>query len=179
MLRSSRTFLVVVLGLSALVALSSGARSESAAPPASAGQALSAPAIAPPGLAPDAAVKPAYGPIRSRDPLVRAQIKRLYLEAGDLRTTTMETVAQLNGQYRATTDPDFRFEISKKIADAKLNLLRRNMEIQLEIARLDNDAERIATFEKALDQLLHPEKYAPARPDPNLARQRMQEQGLK
>jgi hypothetical protein len=53
------------------------------------------------------------------------------------------------------------------------------MEIGLQIARLNQDEPRIAEYEKALDQMLNPEKYLPPTQDPSYAEERAREMGLK
>jgi hypothetical protein len=108
--------------------------------------------------------RPVYGPIRSRDPLVRAQIKRLYLEQHDLFETLQAELSRLAAALRAQSDPDFRAQINREVAQAKLDFQLRHMEIGLEIARLNEDERRVAEFELALDQVRHPEKYRPEPP---------------
>jgi hypothetical protein len=100
-----------------------------------------------------------YGPVLAKDPLVRAQIKRLYVEQHRLHEETFEQLDQLNAELASETDPDFRYEINARIADLKIGLEARNMELGLEIAQLNGDTERAAVFERALDQLRHPEDY--------------------
>jgi hypothetical protein len=58
----------------------------------------------------------------------------------------------------------------------KKDIELKNMEFGLQIARLNGDQQRVADFEKALDQLTHPEKYMPPTLDPALAQQRRLEQ---
>jgi hypothetical protein len=161
--------------LVATCALALAAIASAAGPPTSAAAAVVKSAeTAPPVAQPMNA--PAYGPIRAKDPLVRAEIKRLYLELRSVQEATIASVKDLDARYAAETDPDFRFELAQKIREAKLHLERRNLEIGLQIARLNNDAVRVAEFEKALDQLLHPEKYArPSQPDRTIERQRVRE----
>ncbi len=108
--------------------------------------------------------KPIYGPILSRDPLVRAQIKRLYIEQRDLVETMRGELLELSQALRAQPDPDFRAEINRDIAAVKKAFQLRHMEIGLDIARLNEDERRVAEFERALDQVRHPEKYRPERP---------------
>jgi hypothetical protein len=108
--------------------------------------------------------RPPCGPIQSRDPLVRAQIKRLYLEQHDLFETLQAELNRLAAVLRTQSDPDSRVEINQEVAQAKLDFQLRQMEIGLEIARLNEDERRVAEFELALDQARHPEKYRPERP---------------
>ena len=110
------------------------------------------------------AERPLYGPIQSRDPLVRAQIKRLYLEQHDLHEALRAELSRLAGALHAQSDPDFRAQINREVAQAKQDFQLRHMEIGLEIARLNEDEQRVAEFELALDQVRHPEKYRPERP---------------
>ena len=107
---------------------------------------------------------PVYGPILAKDPLVRAQIKRLYLEQRRLHEDTFIMLAELNTELAAETDPDFRYEITAHIADLKIGLEHRNMELGLEIAQMNGDLVRAADFERALDQLRHPEDYRSVMP---------------
>ncbi|MGQ0721157.1 MAG: hypothetical protein ACT4PE_06245 [Candidatus Eiseniibacteriota bacterium] len=116
---------------------------------------------------------PLYGPIQAKDPLVRAEIKRLYLERGRVAADTQTKVAELGARMAAERDPDFRFEMSREIGQLKRHAERRGMEIGLEIARLNGDAERVAEFEAALDQLLNPDRYLPAPVDPSLQAERI------
>lgn len=115
-----------------------------------------------------------YGPIRSKDPLVRAEIKRLYLAQAAIHEEAMLSLASLNEDLTAETDPDFRFEISRNIGRLKRDLERRSMEVGLSIARLNEDAVRVADFERALDQVNHPEKYAPELVGPEQQAERIQ-----
>ncbi len=108
--------------------------------------------------------RPVYGPIMSRDPLVRAQIKRLYLEQTDLVETMRADLLELSQTLRAERDPDFRAEINRDVGRVKRGFELRHMEIGLDIARLNGDERRVAEFELALDQVRHPEKYRPELP---------------
>lgn len=119
-----------------------------------------------------------YGPIRAKDPAVRAQIKRLYLERNRLEDASRIELAGLAGQLRAEADPDFRWEIHQQIVGVKLELRLRTMELGLEIARLNGDEPRATEYELALDQLRHPEKYRPAPADPAIQLEKMRSQGL-
>lgn len=105
-----------------------------------------------------------YGPILAKDPLVRAEIKRLYLDQYRLHEETFTQLDELNVALAAETDPDFRYELTAQISDLKTGLELRNMELSLEIAQLNGDLERAAEFERALDQLQHPEDYRAATP---------------
>ena len=121
-----------------------------------------------------------YGPIRSTNPLTRAQIKHLYQEMHDLRQSTFATLAQINTKLQSERDPDFRFELSRQAGEAKRTLEVRNCELSLAIARLDGDAPRIVELELALDQMLHPEKYLRRqKPDASVERAQVQESGAR
>ena len=120
-----------------------------------------------------------YGPILSRDPEIRGQIKRLYREQWDYN---QDAKARLEGNRQASlaeTDPDLRFVLDREGAGIKHEIEVRNVEFGLEIARLNGDEDRVAEFERALDQLLQPEKYVPAPVDPSIAEQRARDLGLK
>ncbi len=105
------------------------------------------------------AEKPVYGPILSKDPLVRAEIKRLYIELNEIDEETQVQLTELSERMSTETDPDFRYEIQVNVAQLKENHLLRSMELNLDIARLNEDGSRVADFGHALDQLLNPEKY--------------------
>ncbi len=69
---------------------------------------------------------------------------------------------------------DFRHEINREIGDVKSGLELDNMKLGLEIAQLNEDLPRVAEFEKAIDQILHPDKYrAQNAVDPAAERERM------
>ena len=124
------------------------------------------------GLVDRSAIEPPmYGPICSRDPAVRAVVKRLYREQSELRTETLAELRELSQSLGEEPDPDIRYQINQEIARLKTDLELRDVEIGLEIARLNDDAGRVADFELALDQLLNPEKYRPA-PIPARERER-------
>ncbi len=170
---------VTLLAAASCLALAT-ALALAAEPTASADASRAAPVENPvtPGVEPLAkpAQAPIYGPILAKDPLVRAEIKRLYQEVFNVKETTLASLKELNARYAAETDPDFRFEIAMKIRDAKAGLERRNLELNLQIARLNGDAARTAELENALDRLLHPEKYAaPYQPDRAVEQQRLRE----
>ncbi len=122
--------------------------------------------------------RPIYGPILSDDPLVRAQVKRLYLERHQLEKEAMEQLRLLGEQVRDELDRDFRVEIQHQAAQLKVDLERTSMELGLEIARLNDDEQRVTDFERALDQLNHPEKYRPAPIDPSILEQRLRDHGV-
>jgi len=124
------------------------------------------------------ATRPTYGPIHAKDPMVRAEIKRLYLERNQVVDDTRAQLAQLGEAFQAETDPDFRFEISREIAQLKIDLELRSMELGLAIATLNGDTGRVAEFDKALDQLRNPEKYRPAPVDPSVQQERIRAMGL-
>jgi hypothetical protein len=120
-----------------------------------------------------AQVRPAYGPITSKDPAVRAQVKRLYQQRAGARDETRARLAELAAQLQTETDPDFRWEINREIAQLKMDLELRSVELGLEIARLNGDAARVAEFELALDQLTNPDEYRPAPVDPAVQQERI------
>jgi hypothetical protein len=166
----------ILVTLSALAMLSVSALARAAEP-----------AIAPePGVAApaDDAVRPdpegfAYGPILSHDPLVRGRIKRLYREQWDYNRETDAQLAQISASCRAETDPDLQMVLQNEAVALKKAVEIHNMELGLEIARLNGDANRVADFERALDQLLNPEKYRPAPVDPSIAEERARQMGLR
>ena len=117
-----------------------------------------------------------YGPILSRDPLVRAQIKRLYLDQAELVRIADENLAALGERLRTETDPDFRYEINREIGAVKRGLEADHTRLGLEIARLNGDTARVAELELALDQMLHPENYVPeSSVDPSLEIERLRQ----
>ena len=129
---------------------------------------------------PISAERPLYGPILSKDPATRAQIKHLYLERHSLGQETLIRLDELNRAYVAETDADFRWELANEMGELKRTLEIRNIEIGLDIARLNGQGRRAAEYELALDQILNPEKYFPAhRPDPALKAARLLEHGQK
>lgn len=113
-----------------------------------------------------------FGPITSRDPEVRAQVKKLYLDQADLATATQTRLDALVVSLAAETDSDLRLQIQKEMIAAKKDLQIKTMELGLQIARLNQDDVRVADYEKALDLLLHPEKALPATLDPSIAKER-------
>jgi hypothetical protein len=120
-----------------------------------------------------------YGPIQAKDPAVQEQIKNLYKEQWDLQQSTLARLHEINESVSDVSDPDVLQALTKEGIELKQTLLRRHMELGLQIARLNEDAQRIADFEKALDQLLHPEKWMPvSNPDPELRARRERELGL-
>ncbi len=119
------------------------------------------------------------GPITSKDPAVRKKVEALYKEQWDLQQSTLAELREIGETARETTDPQARLALSKDGMDLKRSLELRNMELGLEIARLNEDAPRVADFEKALDQLLHPEKWMPVyTADPELHAKRLREHGI-
>ncbi len=108
--------------------------------------------------------RPVYGPILSRDPQVRAQIKRLYLEQSDLVEAMRAELLELSRDLQAELDPDSRAGINRDVGQVKKDFQLQHMETGLAIARLNEDERRVVEFELALDQVRHPEKYRPERP---------------
>ena len=131
-------------------------------------------------VAPSALEASIYGPILSEDPATRAQIKHLYLERNSVQAETLARLDELNRAYAAETDVDCRWDLADQMSQLKRDLEIRNIEIGLEIARLNGQEERAAEFALALDQILPPEIHFPAhRPDPALREARLREHGQK
>jgi hypothetical protein len=122
-------------------------------------------------------VRSVYGPIASKDPAVRAEVKRLYQERAGLHDDTSARLAELAAELQTQSDPDFRWEINREIGQLKMDLELRSVELGLEIARLNEDAPRVAEFELALDQLTNPDKYRPAPVDPAVQQERIRAMG--
>ncbi len=134
-------------------------------------------APAPEGSAPAPTDEFVYGPIQASDPEARLQIKKLYRDQFDLEKATQAQLQEMATALQNETDSDFQLQIQKDMIAAKKDMQIKSVEIGLEIARLNEDQARVADFEKALDQLLHPEKYMPAT-DPSIGRERAQAMGL-
>jgi hypothetical protein len=118
------------------------------------------------------------GPIASRDPEVRAQIHELYRSRYDLEVTTQSRIEALVASMAAEADPSVRFDLQRQAADLKREVQLESMRFGMEIARLDGDAVRLAEYENAMDQLLHPEAHRPAPLDPAVAVERARAMGL-
>jgi hypothetical protein len=119
------------------------------------------------------------GPIRAADPATRTRIEGLYREQFDLQQDTMARLRELGEQAKGVTDPEALKALNEEGAQLKSDHERSNMELGLEIARLNGDEQRVAEFEKALDELLHPEKWMPVfTPDPELQARRLRELGI-
>jgi hypothetical protein len=119
------------------------------------------------------------GPIRAADAATRTRIEGLYREQFDLQQDTMARLNELGEQARGVTDQEALRALNQEGMQLKRDLERRNMELGLEIARLNGDEQRAAEFAKALDDLLHPEKWMPeSRPDPELQARRLRELGI-
>lgn len=119
-----------------------------------------------------------YGPIQAKDPAIQEQIKSLYKEQWDLQQSTLARLHQINESVIGAT-PEVLQVLSKEGIELKQTLLRRHMELGLQIAQLNQDTQRVADFEKALDQLLHPEKWMPvSHADPEQQARRARELGL-
>ncbi|MGQ0720071.1 MAG: hypothetical protein ACT4PE_00715 [Candidatus Eiseniibacteriota bacterium] len=146
------------------------------APPAIPGEARAVPAD------PAARIDPnvfRLGPVRAEDPVTRARIEGLYREQFDLRQDTMSRLQELGEAAKAASDPDALRAFHEEGMQLKRDLELRNMELGLEIARLNGDEQRAAEFEEALDQLRHPEKWMPVhQPDPELQARRLRELGI-
>lgn len=173
------TFLPLTSAILLLGAAASGAAQSGAAPGAATGRG-EATAVRAQGEAQAATkaraatpARPVYGPITSRDPAVRAEVKRLYEQRNDLIVDTRARLAELGHAYLAETDGEARLEMTGEIAKLKSGLEVRCMELSLEIARLNENAPRIAELEKALDQVRNPGKYRPAPADPAVQQERL------
>lgn len=113
-----------------------------------------------------------YGPILATDPEVRGQIKRLYREQWDFNAASNARILELSQQAKVESDGDLQMALQRETMELKKGIELKNVELGLQIARLNGDERRVADFEKALDQLTHPEKYLPPTLDPALAQQR-------
>jgi len=120
-----------------------------------------------------------YGPIQAKDPEVRAQIKKLYRDQAELDRSANEQIDALVKSLEGVTDSDLQLRVNQEVMETKKNLTIQSMEIGLQIAKLNEDQPRVAEYEKALDQMLHPEKYLPATQDPSIAEERARQMGLK
>ncbi|MFN8177639.1 MAG: hypothetical protein U0167_06925 [bacterium] len=119
------------------------------------------------------------GPILAKDPAVRERIRVLYQEQWDLQQRTFAQLNDLRASAQSERERDALTALNQQGVQLKHDLLQRNMELGLEIARLNGDTPRVAEYEKALDQLLRPEKYMPAvKPDPELQARRLREHGI-
>jgi hypothetical protein len=168
---------ILPLILALLTAGAAGTRAAAADAPVTVAEPskVEARAITPEQAAAEARAIPrsVYGPIASKDPAVRAQVKRLYQDRAQLHDDTRARLAALGAELKVETDPDFRWEIDREIAQLKQDLELRSVELGLQIARLNEDAERVAQFTLALDQLTNPDKYRPAPVDPSLQQERL------
>ena len=118
------------------------------------------------------------GPILAKDPAIRERIRALYEEQWDLQQRTFAQLNDLNARVQGV-DRDALTALNQQGAQLKRDLVQRNMELGLQIARLNGDAPRVAEYEKALDQLQHPQKYMPAvKPNPELQARRLREHGI-
>jgi hypothetical protein len=133
-------------------------------------------ATAPESAAPAPQDELVYGPIQATDPAVRLQIKKLYRDQFELEKAAKAHIDELAASLQNETDSDFVLQIQKEVIAAKKDMQIKSVEIGLQIARLNEDQARVADFEKALDQLLNPEKYMPV-PDPSIGRERAQAMG--
>lgn len=114
------------------------------------------------------------GPILAKDAAARTRIEQLYRDQFDLRQNTLAQLKDLSARSQNETEPAALAEMSKHGVQLKKDLERRNMELGLQIAQLNGDSRRVAEYEKALDQLLHPEKDMPAlTPDPEAHARRL------
>jgi len=120
------------------------------------------------------AERPLYGPIRAEDPVVRERIRDLYVDRRAAEDEAMARLTELNERLAAASDVASRLEIRQEGLEIKRGLERTNLELGLEIARLNEDAVRVTDFERALYRLDHPEEFAPV-VDPSILEQRLQE----
>jgi hypothetical protein len=120
-----------------------------------------------------------YGPIQAKDPEVRAQIKKLYRDQAELDRVANERIDSLVKSIEGVYDSDLQLRVAHEVMETKKDLTINSMEIGLQIAKLNEDEQRVAEYEKALDQMLHPEKYLPATLDPSIAEERARQMGLK
>ena len=120
-----------------------------------------------------------YGPIRSTDPEVRAEIQKLYRDQAELDLAANAQIDALVKSIENVNDSDLQLRVQQEIMETKKQMSIKNMEIGLQIARLNEDELRVADYEKALDQILHPEKYLPQTQDPSFAEERARQMGLK
>jgi hypothetical protein len=120
-----------------------------------------------------------YGPILARDAVTRGEIKRLYREQWEYNRDATARLQEVTAAAAAEPDPDLRAVLERDAFGIKQATEIRNVELGLEIARLNGDALRVADFERALDQLLNPDKYRPAPLDPSIGEQRARDMGLR
>lgn len=173
MRRSVSLLGVVSIGLLSLAAVAFATDSATAPMPAGASEHIAA----------DKAANPqpqefTYGPILSQDPEVRGQIKKLYRDQWDYNRATNARIEELSTQAANETDGDLRLVLARETMQIKQEIQLKNMQFGLSIARLNGDQARVADFEKALDQMLHPEKYRPATIDPSVGQERARKLGL-
>jgi hypothetical protein len=85
-------------------------------------------------------------------------------------TAGQAAIADLETQARATADPEAAYAIALQIEQAKRDLLRDVITVQLECARRDGGLQQVAELEGALAQLAAPAEAQPQpRPIPNPA----------
>ncbi len=84
-------------------------------------------------------------------------------------TAAQDSIAVLEAQARATTDPEAAYLIAVQVEQAKRNLLRDVLAAQLESARRDGQVRQAAELEAALARLAAtPEPVPQPRPTPDL-----------
>ncbi len=169
------TLFILVLGAAA--AFAAPTPKSQAASPSTAGE-PGAVQAAPETAAPADAAESRFGPIQSKDPEVRARIKKLYVEQANLETAAAAHLQELEISLEAETDGDLRLSIQKEMVAAKRDLQLGTMELGLQIARLNGDERRAEDYEKAIDLFLHPDKAMPATLDPSVAKERARRMGL-
>lgn len=164
---------LAILVLAAAALAVAAAPAESAAPPAVA-EARPAPADAS-----EAAPRSAIGPIRSKDPAVRAAITELYLERQRREDAAYARLDEIRAALAGENSPAVYQELMRELTAAKKAMELENVRIGLEIAQLDGDTRRAEDFARALDQLENPEAYFPApQPDRERTMARLRELGI-
>jgi len=133
--------------------------------------------------APPAAAAPAVrefrpGPIHATDPAVREEIRALYRAVFDAEQAAQVRLTELAQASRESADPAQRVELARQMIAVKQDVHVVSVEWGLEIARLNGDEARVADFEKALDQIRHPENYRSDVLDPSIAKERARRAGL-
>ena len=118
------------------------------------------------------------GQIVSQDPAVRQQVRDLHAERSRINEETLSAIQALNAQYAENTGRVVRDGIAAQLAELKAGLEIRNMELQLEIAVLNEDTFRIQELELGLERARNPEAYRAQFIDPSLGQQRLLESGL-
>lgn len=167
---STVSFLLVTGAASAFAASAPSSQTAMPAGPSQPGSIQAAPET-------PATVEFQFGPIQSKDPEVRAQIKKLYLDQAELERTTASRLDELQIALAAESDGDLRLALQKEMIAAKRGLQLETMQLGLQIAQLNGDESRADEFERAIELFLHPEKTMPATLDPSIAAERARSLG--